>query len=83
MTSHSSDNLAFSFDQEGNVFLHRKNIDDDTKPMLTMELKKFEVLVFLESLLDDPMLQERAITVLENKRLINLPPNSSKGDIIQ
>lgn len=65
MSPHSSDTLAISFDGESKAFLHRKDPDNNSITLQTLELSKFEVFIFLESLADNPDYTEKMLSILE------------------
>lgn len=67
---HPSDTLALSYNDDADIFLHRKDPQNFEITLSTFELKKFEAFVLLESLLDHPLYQERAIELLTAKELV-------------
>ncbi len=67
MTDHFTDSFSASQDEQKNLLVHRKDPNDPTKPPLTFELKKFEVIVLLRSLCDDAEYQSEIIAYLSSQ----------------
>jgi len=66
MADHFTDSFSASYDEQHNVFIHRKDSADPTKNPLTFALKKFEVIVLLKSLCDKPDYKEEVVAYLNS-----------------
>jgi hypothetical protein len=70
VSRHDSDSFSISYDELANVLVHRKDVTDATKPPLTFELKKFEVITLIKSLADDADYRQEMIAYLSNEGFI-------------